>query len=157
MKLVTCDLWRHGANSHLVHVEHPECVHPLPAPVAPEGREPTHRCKVCGALWVKLPPTPLGGWSLWSRSCGPCCDNAEMGEQIEPISDFRRLCDPGPMGESAAPETPAPLGEPDDVLPSCEVCDDTRVVRPLRYPVGVREELPEEPCPSCAAAPAKDP
>lgn len=31
----------------------------------------------------------------------------------------------------------------------CEVCDGERVVRPLRYPMGVREELPEVPCPKC--------
>ncbi len=38
-------------------------------------------------------------------------------------------------------------------LPRCEVCDGTRVVRPFRYPMGVRKELPEEPCPKCSPTP----
>jgi hypothetical protein len=42
----------------------------------------THRCKVCGALWVKWPDAT---WSLRSPECGACCDNAPMGDQIEDL------------------------------------------------------------------------
>ena len=58
---------------------------------------PTHRCKVCRALWVEWPadpakPPPLqnGSWSLCSAVCGKCCDNAPMGEQIEALSEDDR-------------------------------------------------------------------
>lgn len=67
-----------------------------PAPLP--GKVPTHRCKVCGALWRLNPaldpkqtgmPTdyPLHSetWSLVSPACGKCCDNAPMGDQIEPL------------------------------------------------------------------------
>lgn len=47
-------------------------------------REPTHRCKVCNALWIQYPTS----WSLFSQYCGACCDNKAMGEQIEPIGDL---------------------------------------------------------------------
>jgi hypothetical protein len=30
--LVTCDVWRHGASSHLPHVRNPECINPVRAP-----------------------------------------------------------------------------------------------------------------------------
>lgn len=43
----------------------------------------THRCKVCCALWVQHPAG--GGWSLCSDTCGKCCDNEAMGDQIEAI------------------------------------------------------------------------
>lgn len=56
----------------------------------------THRCKVCGALWrlnpgqpSKYPPThPFhdGTWTLVSATCGKCCDNVPMGEQIERLA-----------------------------------------------------------------------
>ncbi len=57
------------------------------------GRIPTHRCKVCGALWILWPPDPEhvvpelreGSWSVFSLHCEKCCDNAPMGEQIEPL------------------------------------------------------------------------
>ena len=57
------------------------------------NRFPTHRCKVCGALWIKhltgqQPTWGEAQWSLYSRRCGPCCDNAPMGAQIEPIGDM---------------------------------------------------------------------
>lgn len=45
------------------------------------GRTPTHRCKVCGALWILYPDS----WSLCSRECGQCCDNVAMGNQIEQL------------------------------------------------------------------------
>lgn len=47
-----------------------------------EGDGATHRCRVCGARWR------LGdryGWNLRSKTCGPCCDNMVMGDQIEPL------------------------------------------------------------------------
>lgn len=50
---------------------------------------PTHRCTKCGALWRYWTPTetggPKGSWSLRSERAGPCCDNAPMGDQIEPL------------------------------------------------------------------------
>jgi hypothetical protein len=59
------------------------------------GRVPTHRCKICGALWIlwaaqpnKYPaghPLSERSWSLFSLNCGKCCDNVAMVDQIEPI------------------------------------------------------------------------
>jgi hypothetical protein len=46
------------------------------------GLAPTHYCKVCGALWRQCDDR---SWNLRSESAGPCCDNAEMGEQIAPL------------------------------------------------------------------------
>ena len=45
------------------------------------NRSPTHRCKVCGALWILY----SDAWSLCSKECGKCCNNVLMGEQIEPL------------------------------------------------------------------------
>ena len=42
----------------------------------------THRCKACSALWVQHLD---GSWSLCSDTCGKCCDNMAMGDQIEAI------------------------------------------------------------------------
>jgi len=42
---------------------------------------PTHRCKVCGALWI----CRSDSWSLCSKECGKCCDNKPMLTQIEPL------------------------------------------------------------------------
>lgn len=55
------------------------------------GRIPTHRCKVCKAFWILWPDTAEdeGSWSLFSRECGACCDNAPMGEQIEPLPNLQ--------------------------------------------------------------------
>ena len=47
-------------------------------------RIPTHRCRACGALWIGYP----NSWSLFSKSCGSCCDNTAMGDQIEPLDSF---------------------------------------------------------------------
>lgn len=50
---------------------------------------PTHRCKVCGALWRYWPKRDTGhddSWNLRSTACGQCCDSAPMGEQIEPLT-----------------------------------------------------------------------
>lgn len=51
---------------------------------------PTHRCKVCGALWRFWPRRDTGddhdAWNLRSGPCGPCCDNAPMADQIEPLT-----------------------------------------------------------------------
>lgn len=55
---------------------------------APYNLEPTtgmfasHRCRVCGAMWRKHDD---GSWSLASSTCGKCCDNVAMGEQIEKL------------------------------------------------------------------------
>jgi hypothetical protein len=64
---------------------------------ADDNTPPTHRCKVCGALWFRW---PAGTWSLRSPTCGPCCDNAQMGEQIEALPA------PPPGGEAAKETTP---------------------------------------------------
>lgn len=52
---------------------------------------PTHKCKVCGALWRLFQPHEMPGadgftWSLRSNACGQCCDSAVMGEQIVPTT-----------------------------------------------------------------------
>lgn len=50
---------------------------------------PTHRCKTCGALWRFWPERDTGradAWNLRSAGAGPCCNNAPMGEQIEPMT-----------------------------------------------------------------------
>lgn len=53
---------------------------------SPWNSEATHRCKVCGALWWEGDVPPVGlSWSLRSQTCGRCCDNGLMGEQIEPL------------------------------------------------------------------------
>lgn len=54
------------------------------------GKQATHYCSQCGALWATLPPMvglPDGGWTLVSNSCGQCCDNAPMAGQILPIAE----------------------------------------------------------------------
>ena len=38
----------------------------------------THYCVVCAARWRRHDD---GSWSVLSE-CGPCCDNAPMGDQI---------------------------------------------------------------------------
>jgi hypothetical protein len=61
-----------------------------------KSEDATHRCKVCGALWRlckgepdkyrDLPadyPLSHDSWSLVSPTCGKCCDNVAMGDQIE--------------------------------------------------------------------------
>lgn len=59
------------------------------APVTTLNDPPTHRCKVCGALWwcgvIDNGVERFPSWSLRSPSCGPCCDNVAMGTQIEPL------------------------------------------------------------------------
>lgn len=53
------------------------------------GPLPTHRCKVCGALWRYWPKRDTGhddSWNLRSSTCGKCCDMAPMGDQIEPLT-----------------------------------------------------------------------
>lgn len=59
------------------------------------GRVPTHRCKVCGALWIEYSDS----WSLFSRRCGKCCDNAPMGKQIEPLPGIPPRLAPEPTHE----------------------------------------------------------
>jgi hypothetical protein len=46
-------------------------------------QKPTHRCKVCGALWRQ---NEDGSYSLLSPGAGQCCDNVVMSEQIESLS-----------------------------------------------------------------------
>jgi hypothetical protein len=51
---------------------------------------PTHYCKVCNAFWFCAEPDPSsphdrereGYWHLVSATCGKCCDNVAMGDQI---------------------------------------------------------------------------
>lgn len=51
--------------------------------------QPTHKCTICGALWKYWPKeeSNLGcaSWQLRSSTCGKCCDNAPMGDQIVPL------------------------------------------------------------------------
>ncbi len=72
--------------------------------------EATHRCTVCGALWVLWPPDPTwpeghplrpGSWScLTLATMGKCCDNEPMGAQIEPLGADA----PAVVGPAPAPE-----------------------------------------------------
>lgn len=57
--------------------------HSSPSPWEQIGEDVNHHCKVCGALWVRHPDDAT--WSLCSQSCGSCCDNAPMGDQIVPL------------------------------------------------------------------------
>lgn len=77
-----------GARYALVATTNAQIGHPTPpAPHVDAGGAvawrdsfpPTHYCKECRALWRKWPD---GSWSLVTMSCGKCCDNAPMGEQI---------------------------------------------------------------------------
>jgi hypothetical protein len=52
----------------------------MPA-VTVNEREATHYCTECGALWWDQQTA----WSLVSRHCDKCCDNAPMGDQIKPL------------------------------------------------------------------------
>ncbi len=47
------------------------------------GRPATHYCNECGALWWDQGES----WSLVSKDCSPCCDNAPMGSQIVPLHE----------------------------------------------------------------------
>ena len=51
------------------------------------GATPSHYCTVCGAMWKKYEDS----WNLRSKECGPCCDNAPMGEQIVPMTAAKAL------------------------------------------------------------------
>jgi hypothetical protein len=57
---------------------------------APDGEkrappsEPTHRCRVCGALWRQHED---GSYQLLSPGAGKCCDNVVMGDQIETLPE----------------------------------------------------------------------
>lgn len=47
----------------------------------------THRCRVCGALWIYFSDS----WSLASQKCGECCDNQPMDAQIEAIGVYGEM------------------------------------------------------------------
>lgn len=89
------------------------------------GRVPTHRCKVCGALWTlwaaqpgKYPidhPLHEASWSLFSLHCGQCCDNVAMGDQIEPIALAAPVGRDAPCPSHAHPS--CPLCNPDKTVP----------------------------------------
>lgn len=55
-----------------------------------EETAPTHKCKVCGAMWRFYRKEETGAdtdsWNLQSDECGTCCDQVTMGEQIVPVS-----------------------------------------------------------------------
>lgn len=64
-------------------------------PLPPAVVRPTHRCKVCGALWRLWEPSPEltaagqpdGSWSvLTPNSMRSCCDSGNMDEVTEPLS-----------------------------------------------------------------------
>lgn len=54
------------------------------------GPVPTHRCKVCGALWRYWRKEETGqetdSWNLRSSQCDLCCDSVPMDKQIEPLT-----------------------------------------------------------------------
>jgi hypothetical protein len=52
---------------------------------------PTHRCKVCGAGWrfwrhAEVPGSTSDTWNLRNPTAGGCCLDANMGDQIEPMT-----------------------------------------------------------------------
>lgn len=59
------------------------------------GEPATHVCRICGAQWRLNPAEPdkypkdhpfhHATWTLRSPTCGKCCDNVAMGDQIEPL------------------------------------------------------------------------
>lgn len=57
----------------------------------PQKYPSTHKCIHCGALWRywrsgdAYEDSPAS-WSLVSMHAGPCCGNAAMGEQIQPMT-----------------------------------------------------------------------
>ena len=55
----------------------------LHSQTANTSSKPTHRCTVCGALWVEYPES----WSLCELTCRQCCDNVAMGEQIARLTE----------------------------------------------------------------------
>ena len=62
---------------------------PALAGAAGSALPPTHKCRVCGALWrVNLQRDTAEDeyWNLCSESCHPCCDNAAIGEQLVPMT-----------------------------------------------------------------------
>lgn len=71
---------------------------PVAPPMDPTWRGwGTHRCKVCGAIWRRWTADeqpPEGGWTLYSSTCGKCCDNVEMGDQIEDLAELRAAAQP---------------------------------------------------------------
>lgn len=76
------DIWDKGFQTALEMLE------------IPNKRFPTHRCKVCGAYWIEYPDS----WSLFSITCGKCCDNVAMGDQIEALNPPPAMSTP-PSGE----------------------------------------------------------
>jgi hypothetical protein len=121
---------------------------PAPSP-RPEGSaDPTHRCKVCGALWRQWGGPAVGKvyWTLVSSAAGTCCDNAPMGDQMEPITEFRRHELPS-EGEQNAIEFRAPLPDGRDATREERVCVGKETAAPVRFekPAG-----PPDP-PHCAA------
>ena len=69
------------------------------------GPLPTHRCKVCGALWRYWPKRDTGhddSWNLRSSTCGKCCDMAPMGDQIEPLTWEHLPAAPTPAAQGDA-------------------------------------------------------
>jgi hypothetical protein len=63
----------------------------------PMGSGPTHRCRTCGAQWrlnpadpVTYPPPHPFALPTWTcptlETMRECCDNAPMGDQIEPLA-----------------------------------------------------------------------
>lgn len=55
----------------------------------PDRIVPTHKCRVCGALWrvnLERDTAESETWQLCSPESGKCCDNTYMGEQIVPAT-----------------------------------------------------------------------
>lgn len=58
------------------------------AKIEVNGRQATHYCTVCGALWATRDPAPNlpdGGWSQISDLCGKCRDNVALNDQVKPL------------------------------------------------------------------------
>jgi hypothetical protein len=64
-----------------------------------------HRCKLCGTSWLLLPAhIEGGGWTLLDKYQRPgrCCDNAEMGMQIEFLRNLPAYPSPAVLAAAEA-------------------------------------------------------
>jgi hypothetical protein len=92
--------------------------------VPAEPAKATHRCKTCGAHWALCGAVACGGgvmgphWHLRSATCGPCCDNVAMGDQIEPLDDSCVYENP----DAACPKCKAKIAMWLETMPPIPVC-----------------------------------
>lgn len=108
-----------------------------PAQAWRDSFPPTHYCRECRALWRLW---PNGSWSLVTMTCGKCCDNVPMGEQIAPLaSEYPTL----------RVERPTALATPGEVAPGAPnqagvTAGETAPLATAHYPIRTEVEVPHE-------------